>query len=132
MKINKVFETPNDGHYFFGYYDKSPLNRDNTKLLACKSTFIDRMPTKDDILEIGYFEWQKSNKFIKITETKAWNWQLGCMLQWLAPEYDKKVIYNDRVDNKFVTVILDIESGKKEFLPMAYYTMSSDGKFVYV
>jgi len=75
MKVRKVFETPNDGHYFFGYYDKSPLNKDNTKLLACKSIFIDRMPTKDDILEIGYFEWQKSNKFIKVTETKAWNWQ---------------------------------------------------------
>lgn len=130
MQINKVFETPNDGHYFFGYYDKSPLNRDNSKLLACKTSFIDRMPTKDDVLEIGYFEWQKSNKFIKVTETKAWNWQQGCMLQWLAPDYDKKIIYNDRVDNKFVTVILDIESSKKEILPMAYYAMSNDGKFV--
>jgi len=130
MQINKVFETLNDGHYFFGYYDKSPLNRDNSKLLACKTSFIDRMPTKDDVLEIGYFEWQKSNKFIKVTETKAWNWQQGCMLQWLAPDYDKKIIYNDRVDNKFVTVILDIESSKKEILPMAYYAMSNDGKFV--
>jgi len=130
MQINKVFETPNDGHYFFGYYDKSPLDRDNSKLLACKTSFIDRMPTKDDVLEIGYFEWQKSNKFIKVTETKAWNWQQGCMLQWLAPDYDKKIIYNDRVDNKFVTVILDIESSKKEILPMAYYAMSNDGKFV--
>jgi len=130
MQINKVFEAPNDGHYFFGYYDKSPLNRDNSKLLACKTSFIDRMPTKDDVLEIGYFEWQKSNKFIKVTETKAWNWQQGCMLQWLAPDYDKKIIYNDRVDNKFVTVILDIESSKKEILPMAYYAMSNDGKFV--
>ncbi len=130
MKLVKVFETSNDGHYFFGYYDKSPLNKDNTKLLACKSSFIDRMPSKDDILEIGYFEWQNSDKFIKITETKAWNWQQGCMLQWLAPKYDKKIIYNDRIDNKFVTVILDIESGKKDILPMAYYTMSNQGNFV--
>ena len=130
MKLVKVFETPNNGNYFFGYYDKSPLNKDNTKLLACKSSFIDRMPSKDDILEIGYFEWQNSDKFIKITETKAWNWQQGCMLQWLAPDYDKKIIYNDRIDNRFVTVILDTESGKKDILPMAYYTMSNQGNFV--
>jgi len=130
MTLNKTFETPNNGHYFFGYYDKSPLNKNSSKLLACKSSFIDRMPTKDDILEIGYFEWQKSNNFIKVTETKAWNWQQGCMLQWLGNEYDNKIIYNDRVDNKFVTIILDIESGEKKILPMAYYTVSNEGDFV--
>ena len=130
MEIKKIFETSNNGHYFFGYYDKSPLNKNNSKLLACKSTFIDKMPTKDDILEIGYFEWKKSNEFIKITETKAWNWQQGCMLQWLAPDYDKKIIYNDRIDDKFVTVIFDIESREKDILPMAYYTASNKGYFV--
>ena len=128
--MKKIFETPLNENYFFGYYDKSPLNKNNSKLLACRSDFIDRMPTKDDVLEIGYFKLQKSNEFIKITETKAWNWQQGCMLQWMAPDYDKKIIYNDRINNKFVTVIVDIESGKKDILPMAYYTMSSDGKFV--
>jgi hypothetical protein len=128
--MKKIFETPNNAHYFFGYYDKSPLNIDNTKLLACRSKFCERIPTKDDILEIGYFNWRESNKFIKLTETKAWNWQQSCMLQWFAPEYDKKIIYNDRVDNQFVTIILDIGTEGKDILPMAYYAMSSDGKFI--
>jgi len=127
--MKKLFQTPKDSNYFFGYYDKSPLNRDNTKLLACKSAFIDRMPTKDDVLEIGYFDWKHSGDFIKLTNTKAWNWQQGCMLQWLAPYHDKKIIYNDKVDNKFVTIIMDIETKEKDILPMAYYTMSHNGKF---
>lgn len=128
--MNKIFETLENGNYFFGYYDKSPLNFDNSKLLACKSKFTDRMPESEDILEIGYFDWKKSDEFIKVTETKAWNWQQGCMLQWFGSEYNKKIIYNDRRDDKFVTVIMDIYTKEKEILPMAYYTASSNGDFV--
>jgi hypothetical protein len=128
--MNRVFETPQGENYFFGYYDKSPLDINNDKLLACKSKFIDRVVEKDDILEIGYFDWKKFNEFIKITETKAWNWQQGCMLQWLGKNYDKKIIYNDILNNKFVTIIMNIETKEKDILPMAYYTASSDGDFV--
>jgi hypothetical protein len=54
IKLKKLFQTPNDSNYFFGYYDKSPLNKDNTKLLAIKVDFIDRLPEKNDIAYIGY------------------------------------------------------------------------------
>lgn len=124
-----VFITPENGHYFFGYYDKSPLSNDNTKLLACRSAFFDRMPKKEDVLEIGYFNWKASKEFIKLTETKAWNWQQGCMLQWLGNDCNSKIIYNDRIDNKFVSVIFDLDTKIKTILPMAYYSASSDGDF---
>jgi len=127
--MKRIFETPEGGQYFFGYYDKSPLNYDSSKLLACKSFFIERMPDAEDTLQIGYFDWKKSNEFIKLAETKAWNWQQGCMLQWLGNDYNSKIIYNDRFDNRFVTVILDVVSLKKITLPMAYYTVASSGKF---
>jgi len=127
--VNSIFKTPNNGHYFFGYYDKSPFDRDNQKLLAMRAGFMDRMQTKDDILEIGYFDWQNSNEFISLTETKAWNWQQGCMLQWIGPDYKNRIIFNDRIDNKFVSVIMDIETRKKTVLPMAVYTVRSDGKY---
>jgi hypothetical protein len=130
INVNKVFETPNDGFYFFGYWDKSPLNFNNTKLLACKSKFIDRMPTKDDVLEIGYFEWEESNEFKKLTQTKSWNWQQSCMLQWFGKGHDKNIIYNDRVENKFVTIIMNVDTKEKNILPMAYYTASTNGDFV--
>lgn len=71
MKLS--FKTPNDGHYFFGYYDKSPFDISGDKLLACKPEFIDREPLENDVLEIGYFNWKKGNEFKKISSTKAWN-----------------------------------------------------------
>jgi hypothetical protein len=128
--MEKIFKTPTNGNYFFGYYDKSPLDISNDKLLACRSKFIDRVVEKDDILEIGYFDWKTSHEFIKLTETKAWNWQQGCMLQWFGDDYDKKIIYNDKVDNKFVTIIMNIVTKEKEILPIAYYTASSYGDFL--
>ena len=123
------FKTPDNGHYFFGYYDKSPFSYNDEKLLAMRVEFINRMPDKDDILEIGYFKWRNNNTFIKLSETGAWNWQQGCMLQWSGLEFEKNIIYNDRISNKFVSVLLDIETGEKTILPMAIYTMRSDGKY---
>ncbi len=128
--MKRVFETPDDGHYFFGYYDKSPLNLDNSRLLACKSKFMDRLPEENDILEIGYFDWKINNNFVKLTETKAWNWQQGCMLQWFGSDYNSKIIFNDRVDNKFQSVIFDISTKARSILPMAYYTLDSLGEFL--
>ena len=128
--MSRIFKTPSDGHYFFGYYDKSPLNFFSDKLLACKANFIDKFPSEEDILEIGYFDWKNSNSFIKLTDTRAWNWQQGCMLQWFGPGHKDKIIYNDRIKQKFVTILLDIKLNKKTILPMAYYSASSDGDFL--
>ncbi len=86
LNKNLKFKTPNDGHYFFGYYDKSPFDFNNQKLLAMKVRFMGRMPDKEDVLEIGCFDWQNNNNFIKLAETKTWNWQQGCMLQWVGPD----------------------------------------------
>ena len=124
MKL--IFETPEDENYFFGYYDKSPLSKDGSKLLACKSSFINRPVSKGDILEIGYFNWKFPDKFIKITQTEAWNWQQGCMLQWLG-ESNTKIIYNDIMEEGFVSIVLDIVTNKKSFLPMSIYAVHPDG-----
>jgi hypothetical protein len=127
--MRNVFKSEYSENYFCGYYDKSPFNIDSSKILVSKPNFIDRFPEKDDVLEIGFFEWKKSKKFIKISETKAWNWQQGCMLQWLGPDFNSKIIYNDRVKNKFVTVIYDINKKKKSILDLSFYSVSSNGNF---
>jgi len=69
------FETPDDGFsYFFGYYDKSPLNKSNTKLLAHRVSFDGRDVRDGDVAEVGYFD-LATKDFHKIDETLAWNWQ---------------------------------------------------------
>lgn len=125
--LKKVYETPSGAHYFLGYYDKSPLDKNNERLLACRAGFIDRMPTDSDTLDIGYFVWNQSHQFVRIAQTKAWNWQQGAMAQWTAIG-DGHVIYNDRLNGKFVSVLIDPDSFEKTVLPMAYYTLSRDGR----
>ena len=127
--MKPIFKTSKYDNYFFGYFDKSPLNINNDRLLACRSTFNNRLPTSQDKLEIGYIDWRKSDEFIKLSQTSAWNWQQGCMLQWFDNKCNK-IIYNDIVDNNFVTVCLNVKSLKKEFFPMSYYAASSNEEFL--
>ena len=123
-----IYETPDDGYsYFFGYYDKSSLNKDNTKLLTHRVAFDGRDVEDRDIAEIGYIDLDK-NEFIKIDETLAWNWQQGSQLQWLPPLYDKKIIYNSIQDNKFVSIIYDIETKEKKIIPFPIYVIHPNGK----
>ena len=129
MNLNLIFKTPEKKNFFFGYYDKSPLDKENNKLLACKVKFINRMPNPSDKIEIGYFNIKDPNTFVKITTTSAWNWQQGCMLQWFRNRSDC-LIYNDIHKNKFVTVIYNILKNRKRFLPKAYYALSKSGKFL--
>jgi len=128
MKTKTAFQTPKDGHYFFGYYDKSAIDRTATRLLVQKTSFIDRMPQSEDQLEIGYFNFvDNPANFISIAKTKAWNWQQGCMLQWLGPDHKSKIIYNDRVDGKYVSIIYDLKSKVSTTYDMAVYSVSPCG-----
>lgn len=130
MKSNLVFKTPCDGsHYFFGYYDKSPVSKDCTKLLALQVSFMDHLPDADDQAVIGYFELTKQDgQFIPVATTKTFNWQQGCMLQWLGPDHESKIIYNDLIDGRFCSVVLDVSSGEKRTLSMAVYSVLPDGR----
>lgn len=123
----RVFQTPANEHFFLGYYDKSPLDAQSGRLLAQRAQFADRMVTASDSLEIGVFDWRSGSGFEPIAETRAWNWQQGCMLQWLGPGHVRRLIFNDRRDGQFVSVIRDLASGAETVLPMAVYTVSPRG-----
>ena len=69
---------------------------------------------------------QDGDKWIELGETRAWNWQQGCMLQWL-PGTSSEVMWNDREDDHFVCRILDVKTGSKRTLPHPVYTVSPDG-----
>ncbi len=79
--------------------------------------------------EVGYFDLQKKNRWTKIGETTAWNWQQGCRLQWI-PGSSNEIIWNDRSDDgkKLISRIYNINSKKTRILPFPVYTISPDGK----
>ena len=69
--MTPYFKTPKNKHYFFGYYDKSPVSLDNSKHLALEVDFINRLPDKNDIVRIGYFDLVKNDEiFYELTTTK--------------------------------------------------------------
>lgn len=126
MKL--FFSTPKHQNFFFGYYGKSQLNKSNTKLLCLKTSFANKLPDKNDFVEIGYFDLRKNNKkFFHIAYSKTFNWQQGCMLQWLGPNFENIIIYNDILENKFCSVIVDILTKKKKILPFPIYDVNSKG-----
>jgi hypothetical protein len=123
-----LFKTPQDCHYFFGYYDKPAMDKNGKRLLAQKTKFIDRMPTGEDELSIGIFDLEsEAGEFIPLAKAKAWNWQQGCMLQWLGPDHESKIIYNDRRNGRFVSVVLDIDQQSETEYEMAVYTVNKHG-----
>ncbi|MBW8368915.1 MAG: hypothetical protein K0M70_13785 [Arenimonas sp.] len=125
----KVFETPGDGDYFAGYYDKSPLDGASARLLALKCSFINRMPVAGESVDIGYFDFAEGSEFKRLASTTAWNWQQGCMLQWLGPDFQSRILFNDLRGERYRAILLDVRSGEERVLPMAAYAVSSDGEF---
>ncbi|MGN6555331.1 MAG: hypothetical protein ACTHLW_16615 [Verrucomicrobiota bacterium] len=111
-----------------GYYDKLLFSRTNRYVLANQVDFEGRSPKPDDVIQVGMIDLEDGDKWIELGSTHAWNWQQGCMLQWV-PGSDDEVLWNDREDGQFVAHILNVKTGKKRTLPHAIYTLSPDGRF---
>ena len=125
--------SPNDGkEYFFGYYDKSPWDASDRYMLCMRAenTWSDVSPKEPaDILLIDLQKSESDPQRIrKLASTWSWNVQQGCMLQWLGPDFDRKVIYNDFRNGSFCSVILDVFDGSERVINMPVYSVSADGK----
>lgn len=117
--------TPDDGaHYFFGYYDMNATGAFG-KHLCHRVGFMDRLPTAEDVAEIGYLE---NNKFVKLGETTAWNFQQGAMLQY-HPTLADTICYNVCREGKFYTLLQNIKTGEEKLCDRASACYSPDGKW---
>lgn len=118
--------TPQDKyHYFFGYYDLQPYDKSGERHLAHRAMFVDRLPTENDIVEVGYIT-LKDKTFHKVGDSRAWNFQQGALLQWYDEEH---IIYNDFLDGKYVSVVQNIETGKKRLIHKPLACISEDRKY---
>lgn len=128
--ITRISPDDNGHEYFFGYYDKSPWDITDRYMLCMKAndTWSDVSPKEE--AEILLIDTQENNKVRVLAKTRAWNVQQSCMLQWLGPDYSSRILYNDFRDDKYCSVILNVESGKEEKVISApIYSVSADGKF---
>ena len=113
--------------HYFGYYDKDPFDTSGRYLLGLECDVIGRLQQPDDRAMIGILDLEQGSEWVPVAETAAWNWQMGCMAEWL-PGTDKTIIYNDRRDGAFVSVITDIERGEQRVLPNPVFEIAPDGQ----
>ena len=123
--------SPNDDYeYFFGYYDKSPWDITDRYIIALKVKNAHKVADSIEEAEIVVFDTQNKNKVEIIGTTHCWNTQQGCMAQWLGPQFDTKIIYNDFRDNKYISVIYNFKEKKEEkVFEMPVYDVSKKGDF---
>ena len=132
--INKVGD--NNGHHFFGYYNKSVWDRSNRYILTNKIDVMVKDVKINDVLEVGFYDSNdKIKKFNKIGSTTSWNWQMGNQSQWLDSLNGQKVIFNIRVNNplnpypEFSSRIADIENSEIRDLPLPVYVTAQNSKY---
>lgn len=120
--------TNEPGYHWFAYYDKLETDPTGRYVLAMKTNFEDRTPTEKDVIEIGMVDTQNACKWIKLGTSNAWGWQQGCQLQFI-PQSKNEVIWNDRDGDKFVSRIMNVETGESRVIPHPVYALSPDGKW---
>lgn len=124
-----------EGHHFFGYYDKTAWDRTGRLVLANRVATMDADLVPELQAEVGYFEPGKDATYRALDTTRAWNWQMGCQLQWLDGEPGRKIIYNTRTTDTaarypgFGAIILDIDTGVKRLLPLPVYVTAPNSRY---
>lgn len=113
-------------HHFFGYYGVSPWNRAGNQMICLESTFQNRMPRAKEAAMIVSVD-PSTGKTTPIVETRAWNLQQGCMLNW-SPSERNTILFNDAVDGETVSVALHLPSGKRRVYDRAIESVAPDGR----
>jgi hypothetical protein len=121
------------GFFFYNCSQKELLQFDPSgRYMLGMRIFIEgRKVLPADRGETGIFDLQQNNKWIKIGETTAWNWQQGCRLQWI-PGSSEEIIWNDRSSDgkSLISKIYNTRTKKTRILPFTIYTVSPDGKTI--
>lgn len=93
----------NRHHCYFGYYDKSPVNSSGTLATFLR---IKDGSKETDTADVCVYDLQ--TKVIKVVgHTNTWNWQQGCMLQWVN---DNTVSFNSHENGRYVATRIDVHS----------------------
>ena len=112
----------NKEHFFASYYGINSWSQSEEYVTVLETDIKYKMPDEHEPAVLGLID-LKSKEFIPLTETKAWNFQQGCMAHWLATSPDSLIIYNDFRDEKLVSVIMNVHT--KEELKVIQYPVSA-------
>lgn len=128
LKTKRIFETPVDSNYFFGYFNTHQISADDSRLIALNCKNIERVPDPDhsDYADIGFFSLQQNqSSFIKIGTSLSFNWQQGCLAQFMGPDFNNRIIYNDfdNITRKYKSRIFNINLSTFQEMPFPIYAV---------
>jgi hypothetical protein len=114
--------------HWFANYDKLQFDPGGRYALGMEADFEGRPPAPDDVVGVGMVDLREGDRWIELGTSRAWNWQQGCMLQWL-PGSRAEVIWNDRQGDRFVCHVLDVGTRSRRTLPAPVYALSPVGSW---
>jgi len=115
-------------HLFASYYGINSWSSDQRYVTVLETPIKYRLPTENDPATLGLVDLE-TNEFIPLAETRAWNFQQGCMAHWLGTFPNSRIIYNDMVDGKYVSIIMDVHTKQKlKTIPYPVCAVSPNGK----
>ena len=129
MKLTRIFETSNNDNLFFGYYDVPQLSKNNKYIICQKIKNIRELPKSPESYEIFLYD-ITNNKSEKIGTTRTLNFQQGSRAQWLGPDHKSKIIFNDCINNSYVSKIYDLNTKETKIIPLPIFSVSVDGKYI--
>jgi Tol biopolymer transport system component len=121
--------TSNDKeHFFASYYGIDAWSKDQRYALVLQTDIKHRLPDENDPATLGLVD-MKTKEFIPLAQTRAWNFQEGCMGHWLETNPDSLIIYNDFRDGKYVSVIMNVHTRQEiRVIPYPVSAVSPNGK----
>ena len=110
-------------HLLASYFAIDAWSPDLRYLLALETDLNGRLPEREDVAKLGLIDLWNGNKWMPVTETRCWNFQEAAMGHWISND---EFLYNDVVDGRFSTVILNWKTGKRRSLPYPTAAVSPD------
>jgi hypothetical protein len=110
---------------YFAINSRSP---DNRYVSVLETDLNGRLPDAGEECTLGLVDTQDGNRWIPIAKTSCWNFQEAAMAHWFPNEKDT-LLYNDRRNGKFVTVILNWKTKQERIVPYPVSAVSPDGEW---
>lgn len=129
-KVSEPVQITNNDkeHLFASYYGINSWSGDQKYVSVLETDIKYKLPDENDPATLGLVD-MKTKKFIPLTQTRAWNFQEGCMAHWLGTNPDSLIIYNDFRNNRYVSVIMNVYTKQEiKVIPYPVSSVSPNGK----
>jgi len=115
------------GFHWFGSPERLAFDLADRYVLGHALETKNPLPRPDDVIKVGMIDIKNNDRWYELGNSQTWNMKQDCMLQWL-PGSATRLIWNNRQGSFFGSVLLDIKSGQKQFLPYPVYSLQPNGK----